>query len=109
MATKLVVMICGHLEGHFCRCVESGFSTSMAEASEGDPCQRVTPPDCQVVCHRQLVAGGRHRRLVVGGEDPGLDRARLLFPGFFLLISGPTFIYILFQALGCKMYPPLEI
>jgi hypothetical protein len=108
MVTKLVVMIYGHLEGHLCRCVESGFSTSMVEASEGDPCRRVTPPDYQVVCPRQSVAGGRHRRLVIGGKDPALDRVCLLSLGFFLLISRPAFIYVVFQGLCCKMYPPLR-
>jgi hypothetical protein len=32
METKFVAMICGQEEGHHCRCVDSGYSTSMAEA-----------------------------------------------------------------------------
>jgi hypothetical protein len=99
MATKFVAMICGQQEGHFCCCVGSGYSTSMAEASGGDPCRRVTPPGCQVVCPRQLVAGGRHRSLIVGGEEPGLDRVWLSFPGFFLLFSRTTFHSLFFKVL----------
>jgi hypothetical protein len=61
MPTKIVVMIRGHLEGHLARCADSGVSTSMAEALEGDPCRRYAPPGCQGVCPRQSVEGGRHR------------------------------------------------
>jgi hypothetical protein len=107
MATKIVAMICGQQEGHLC-CVDNAYSTSMAEASEGDSCRRVTPSYCQVVCprHWSQVAGIG----VSSSVEKSLDwiAFALVFLGFFLLIYRTAFLSLFFQGLVCKIYPPLD-
>jgi hypothetical protein len=49
MAILFGAMISGQERSHIRRCCSSVSATSMAEAFEGDPCRRVTPPGCQVV------------------------------------------------------------
>jgi len=108
MVDSSVAMICGQGEGHPSRCQDSAPSTSKMEALSRDPCRHYTPTSCQVVHPQQMVAGGRHRRLIAGGEDAGLDRFSYFHPGSFLIVFRTAFQFYFSQGPGCKMYPPLQ-
>jgi hypothetical protein len=107
MANLMVAMICSQDGSHFSRCYDSASTTSMAEALEGDPCRRASPPGCQVVsspavgCRWLATAPRRRWRR---------SWPRLLF----CFVSRVFFVnfqdrFVVPDHLGpcCKMYPPL--
>ena len=107
MANMVVAMIFGQADDHLSRCMGSASSTSMSEALVGDLVWRFSPHSNQVVCPRWLVAGGRNRNLIAGGEEPGLDCFSVFFPGSFLLISKDQSVIPFYLGPWCNMYPPL--
>jgi hypothetical protein len=107
MANKLVAMICGLDDGHFSRCFASASTTSLLEALKKIPTGATHLPAAKWFRPRQQVAGGRHRSLIAGGEDSGLDRVSVFFLGSFLLFARTCFPFVFLQGPLCKMYPSL--